>query len=338
MVSSIVRCAEFLNTYGGLERFTVPSQKTTWKDWYAHTATASTAREIITEIRAETGLPLTGDITIGPHASNTVYFVGERFVVKVYCPLFPGDVLSEYEALQILESASGLPVPKVIHQGRLDSAGWHYLILTRQPGGLVGDCWGRLTRQQKAGLVRELARIVRQIHIVSQADVSAQTLEAWRRFLRERISACASSRRWQTFQPSLQKQMHSFIESVGERVDESARLSLLHADINRQHVLTRRVGTEFRISGLIDFGDARFGDAVYDFVGIYVGFCGLCEDYFAVFTDTYGGDLMQAQWFRDRWMLYALIHPHLKFGARLSRNIDLSTFGSIQQLQSYLFD
>lgn len=183
--------------------------------------------------------------------TNLVYRTGGT-IVKLFCRLWAQDCEAERLAL---EAVGGLGVPEVLAAGELE--GWPYLLLRVVPGVPAAEVWGQLDEQQREGVVRELGGLMRQIHAVPPPSGLKTD---WPGFIAARISEAlahhGAGEPWDTW---IGKRLVAFAEPAAAAV-------LLNGDITADHLLLERTGGHWRVGGLIDFGDAKVGHPLYEFV------------------------------------------------------------------------
>ena len=82
-------------------------------------------------------------------------------------------------------------------------------------------------------------------------------------------------------------QIDDYVPDIAELIDRSATPALIHADLNRDHVLGETVGGAWRPTGIIDFGDARVGDRMYELVALHLGLFDADPRLLRAFLDSY---------------------------------------------------
>jgi hygromycin-B 7''-O-kinase len=187
----------------------------------------------------------------GALGTHVVFHAGPQ-VIKLFCPLWEGDVVAERA---VLEHVRGLPTPELVAQGQVE--GWPYIVMTCVPGTPAGAVWDHLDRGVRIDVVRQLGGLMRTLH--SQPPL-AELATDWDAFLRERIARCDSHHSapepWRSW---IRERVEGFSEPPFDPV-------LLSADITDDHVLLGVQEGRWRITGLIDFGDAMMGHPHYEFV------------------------------------------------------------------------
>ena len=258
----------------------------------------------VREIAARCNLPEPLDRQ--PLGTHIVFRSGDAFTIKIFCPLFPQDHVSEKTALTHIRN---LPVPSVIHSGAID--GWPWLVMKRLPGVPAVEVWPSLPEKTKRDVIGQVGRWMRELHRTPPPPAMAGT---WEAFIRERLQKAETHHGmpepWRSW---IREQLRDFEEPPMPHV-------LLHADITADHILLSRIGTENSIrhtlepvtpedftprpvrpepgsdnrrsrndsaragapaidgsttapsgadwisTGLIDFGDARAGHPFYEFI------------------------------------------------------------------------
>ena len=180
-----------------------------------------------------------------------VVFRSEGHIVKLFSP-FWGE--SHAVELACLTGLSDLPVPRIDHVGALE--GWPYLILSVVDGVPTRLVWHKLTDHEKKSVMVELGAFIRRLH---DHPVIEGVPSFWRSFLEERISNLSDHHgligdweRWAL----------SHVKPLVSRPQKSV---VLNCDLTRDHVFVVRRNGEWRLSGVIDFGDAMIGHPYYEF-------------------------------------------------------------------------
>lgn len=183
---------------------------------------------------------------------TNIVFHTQGYILKLFCRLWEDAFTAEYCALKHVQ---GLPTPQVVAAGELE--GWPYLVMSCLPGIPALDVWNRLDEDTQAAIIWELGRMLRQLH--GHPAIAALATD-WSWFLQERIARAEGyhgvDEPWRSW---IRERLTSFCEPPFEPV-------LLHADLTEDHLLLGEREGVWRITGLIDFADAKMGHAYYDFV------------------------------------------------------------------------
>lgn len=235
--------------------------------------------------------------------THVVFRSGPR-IIKLYAPFWPEDFTAERAALGHLR---GLPAPELAAQGEFE--GWPYLLMSVVSGIPADNVWPQLAATEKIDVARQLGALMRQLH--HQRAVTELAVD-WDAFLAERISGAeafhAAVEPWRDW---IRDRLASFREAPFSPV-------LLHADITADHALLSRTVTGWRITGLIDFGDAMMGHPFYEFIAPLAFYCFGHPPASRALLDGYGLDLTPK--LADRLTTYCLLHKFGRIGVFLARH------------------
>lgn len=205
--------------------------------------------------------------------SNVVFWV-DGAIIKVFCNLWPQDFMAERAALQ---SVSKLPVPSILAEGQIDH--WPYLVLSVLDGTPIGEIWDDFHGEQKADVLRQLGILIRTLH--AQKPV-AELKDNWANFIDERVNSADAHH-------AMEEPWKSWIRNrLTEPIPTVEAPVLLHADITNEHVLLIKENDHWVINGLIDFGDAKVGHPLYDFLAPIAGLTFGEPDLTRILLESYG--------------------------------------------------
>ena len=240
----------------------------------------------------------------GTHAT---FAVGGEFFIKLFVPTewFEGfdDYAAEVESAEILAGNPNVPTTKLLAHSV--DRGWPYVITTRLPGKPLTDVRPELTRRELVRLVAQLGDILHALH-----DASVDRMpETWHTFVaRRRIAWDNGGHMRRAVGCQIEDRVIEFLDSAGTIPDPAGTASLLHGDLGAEHVFVERQTSGWRISGILDFGDAMHGERVYDIVGPGLDIARGDPELLRLLigpelTRAYGIDDL-----RRRLMVYTLIH------------------------------
>jgi hygromycin-B 7''-O-kinase len=266
-------------------------------------------RPYVTAICARHELGPCAELRAGLAGTNPVFIVDQTYAVKLYVNLFNGAASYPIEraTYELIARAPGLPAPALIATGDLfDPAGgwpWPYIVTQAIPGLSLGE--SQVSDADRLALAAWLGPVVRRIHALPLDDAGPLRL-VWDDFMAflaaQRAAAAATHARWGRLPAHLVAQIDDYLPDVDELIERSVTPVLIHADLNRDHVLGERVGDEWRPSGIIDFGDAKVGDRMYELVALHLGLFDADRRLLRAFLDAYGLD----QWLRRDFVRQAM--------------------------------
>ncbi|QYM79055.1 phosphotransferase [Horticoccus luteus] len=271
---------------------------------------------LLAQIFARQHLPLSA-IARFSTGESPVFAVGEQWVVKLL-PHFWAELADrEIAALDHLRDCA-VRRPRLLATGRVDD--WIFLLMDRLPGERLDVLWPRLTAPERLTAAREFGAALRQLHALPPA-APANVAPPWSAFLESRLAAWPSRPSVQKLPAPLRDTGPDFIRSVLAKTPalSEADARLLHGDLAPENCLFASNPNDgaWHCSGLIDFGQARFGAPEFDFpaptvllgrsaaVELPATRAALLDEYFAGYGLTKPID----HELRQRLMAYSLLHP-----------------------------
>jgi hygromycin-B 7''-O-kinase len=252
--------------------------------------------------------------------------------VKFYGPFWPDEWAKDVELYGLLGKRPDLLTPTLVASGHLptDLAGaggrsWPYTVSTWLPGQPVGSVWPELARCDRLRLALELGQLLRLLHAVPPErlrSVSAAP-EDWGAFIKHQAQGAADRHEgWGVLPARLLDQVPSFLAhpralpALG-----GSGVRLLNCDVTADHVLLSKgdgreagAGRGWRITGLIDFGDAMCGEPEYEFAAVLLSALGGDVEAGAAFLQAYGYRPPAGVSAGERLLAYALLHRFDVFG------------------------
>ena len=245
------------------------------------------------------------------------FIAEERWVVKFFGQLFGGQSAyeKEKEANRLLQHTPGIPAPALIAQGYLlePNGGWSwpYLIFEFIPGVSIDEVYEQLSHPARLDIAGGLGKIVRRLHSLplKGSPVFVQDWQAYTEFLYRQSAGCLEKQRsWGSLPDHLIDQIEDYLLPPEALIDWSRQPHLIHADLTRDHLLGRVVEGGWQTLGLIDFGDARVGDLLYELVALHLDLFDGDPRLLRAFLEAYRSDLVEADEFPHRAMSSALLH------------------------------
>ena len=281
-------------------------------------------------------------VEAGYPGTNAVFVVDETYVVKIYAPFCPEDFDLERELYALLGANPRLPVPQLIAQGILeDQIRWPYIIIDFKPGVPIRDVRDRIPRRNLLRIAAELGEMVRELHRVPVVSLTSLpvTRASWEAFVRRRQVEVADAALWAgILSEVVVAEIPEFLASA-LNVTAGTPLTLVNGDLTEDHILLEQRDGKWRISALIDFGDALVGACDYEWIALW--FSGLDRDYEALtaFMAAYAPHFKLDDAFFTRAMAFTFLH---EFGvdilALTLKALGQPQIASIQELQALLWE
>ena len=219
-------------------------------------------------------LPAALDIARGhrlPHADPHPFPTGTNLVVgldglvlKIFPPMLRAQFISERASLAQLRGRVSIPIPEIVHQGERD--GWPYLVITRLRGRLGAEAWPALPEDQKERVLGQIGETIAEVQQAPIGELS-RIEPHWQPFMQRQIEGCRA-RHLRLGLP--QKYWQGLDEIIGEAatlIPMNTAPVILTGEYIPENFLLSREGEDWRLSGLIDFGDVLTGWGEYDLLG-----------------------------------------------------------------------
>ena len=309
----------------------------TWGEWCRVFNKADVWRPLVEAICERHGLP-SGEIRPGFEGTNAVFIVGERVVVKIVSPFFPGDYERELEVYRLLQEEEELLTPRVLAEGTLEGAQrWPYMGLSLLPGKRLGEVWAMVPRAEQLAIARRMGEMIRRLHDQPLGTIRSMDPDpaAWGRFVQAQVERAPEHFSRQSLPSHLLDSLPGYLARLMPLYPVDMRPCLLSADLTEDHVLLDLVDGHWRISGLIDFGDAEVGHADFDFCVVHQWCFHIDHELTETFLEGYG--YPRDKRFNERMMGYSLLHRFADMRPWLKELGGAERVRSWEELQQYLW-
>ncbi len=257
-------------------------------------------------------------VRAGLAGTNPVFVVDDGaagFVVKFFETKFFGQPETfelECEIYGLIADAPHIPAPKLLERGKLfDDGDWPYILVSLIPGTSLGEVADQVSSADKQRLAGYLGKLLRHLHALSLEGCTTlhQSRAEFARFVaRQRAQCLAHHRQWGTLPAHLLAELEAYLLPLEQLLEPSSEWRLTHCDLNHDHVLGEFVAGHWQPNGIIDFGDARVGDRLYELVALHLGLFRGDKQLLRLFLEAYGFDEHLQRQFVRRAMNYTLLH------------------------------
>lgn len=243
----------------------------TRENWRDMMSNAQLWRPVAAEICTAVGLPMSAGLVAGFPGSSAVFAVDERFVIKLFPPLFAGDFAVEQAVYERLGGRIDA-MPDLLHAGiYCDRIEWPFLLLQFCAGEPVRDVYPRLSSGEKNRIATQVGLLLQCVQQTAVPPV--EPFMPWPAFLRQRHQACLVELREDTPMPGyLVDEAACFLAEMLPRLSREP-VHLVNADLTDDHVLLSRLDGSWRMTAVIDWADAQIGPAAYEWVAAWFGLC-----------------------------------------------------------------
>ena len=227
--------------------------------------------------RADTSrwLPAAIDIARGhglsaaaPHifatGTNLVLALDHRLILKIFPPFYRSKFVSERGSLSRLHGRLSVPIPEIVCEGERDH--WPYLVITRLPGVLGSEAWPDLEEDQKERVLAQIGATIAEVHRVPPGEL-AEIGPSWEAFMRGQIEGCRARHERLGLPQKFLDGLDDLLRDAAELIPRDRPPVILTGEYIPENFLLASQGDEWRLSGLIDFGDVLTGRGEYDLLG-----------------------------------------------------------------------
>jgi len=285
-----------------------------WKDWTRVYNDVTVWRDLIDAICAREGINYRRLQPASGH-TNAVFLLDRELALKIYSP-FWNEYGLERALLEALRTDGEIPAPELVGDGLIADGGgvrWPYLITRYLGARPFSEIRGELADSDVASLAGQLGCIVRRLHSLDTSRFAGPSTErAWQEVVRDRrrnsVSELVAAG---VIDPGLGGPLSAMLDEAIVMDKREPRI-VVHGDLGGDHVLCAPTEDSWRIAALIDFGDAKIGAREYEWMPLWMGFCGRDPTLARAFLDEYDATLVNAAQFSRRTLAWTLLHD---FGA-----------------------
>jgi hygromycin-B 7''-O-kinase len=234
-----------------------------FETFQAWRADASQCLPVALDIARSHGLPH-ADPQIFSTGTNLVVGLDHRLILKIFPPLLRSQFVSERSALAQLRGHLGVPIPEIVLEGERD--GWPYLVITRLSGILGTQAWPVLPEDQKERVLAEIGQTIAEVQRVPVGDLS-RIEPRWDQFIARQIEGCRARHARLGLPPKFLDGLDDILRKATTLVPLDAPPVILTGEYIPENFLLSSEGGNWRLSGLIDFGDVMTGWGEYDLLG-----------------------------------------------------------------------
>ncbi len=217
---------------------------------------------VLAALRARMPLPL-GHWRRLPKGKNVVIELGDEAILKLIPPRWAEDARREAEALQAVPTDASIATPTLLALEALE--GWTALLLRRLPGEVLSERWPFQERSRRADLASQLGAVAAWLHHLEVPHYSPLAYD-WEAHIAGEVEAAPRQLAKDGAPRILQDSWPGFLRSVGPLPSPDSPRVLLHGDLSAGNVLVQEERGRWRITGLLDFGDASLGQATHDWL------------------------------------------------------------------------
>jgi len=218
---------------------------------------------VVRDIARSHGLPDTVSHVFAT-GTNIVVALDGRLILKLFPPMLRSQFVSERASLSELRGKLSIPIPEIAAEGERD--GWPYLVITRLSGVLGSEAWPLLPEAQKERVLRQIGATIAEVQRVPPGPL-LDVEPRWAAFMRGQIAGCRARHERLGLSPKFLAGIDDLLRDAAELIPMNAPPVILTGEYIPENFLLAGDGGEWRLAGLIDFGDVMTGWVEYDLLG-----------------------------------------------------------------------
>ena len=215
------------------------------------------------DIARSHGLPH-GDPHLFPTGTNLVVALDDRLVLKIFPPLLRHQFVSERISLSQLRGRLGVPIPEIVLEGERDQ--WPYLVITRLRGIVGTQAWPMLPEDQKERILGRIGETIAEVQRVPVGGLSGVE-PRWDQFISRQIEGYRARHERLGLPRKYLDGLEEFLGDAAALIPLEAPPVILTGEYIPENFLLSDATGDWRLSGLIDFGDVFTGWREYDLLG-----------------------------------------------------------------------
>jgi hygromycin-B 7''-O-kinase len=226
-------------------------------------ADASQWLPAVLDIARDHGLPH-ADPRMFLTGTNLVVALDGRLVLKVFPPILRAQFISERASLSQLRGRVRISIPEIVLEGERDQ--WPYLVITRLHGILGAEAWPALPEDQKESVLGQIGEVIAEVQRVPVGELS-RIEPRWDHFMFKQIEGCRARHERLGLPRKYLDGLDDLLADAVTLIPMNAPPVILTGEYIPENFLLRRETGDWRLSGLIDFGDVLTGWGEYDLLG-----------------------------------------------------------------------
>jgi hygromycin-B 7''-O-kinase len=199
-----------------------------------------------------------------PTGTNLVVALDAKLILKIYPPLLRDQFASERMTLLQLRGRLGISIPEIVLEGERDE--WPYLVLTRLPGVIGAQAWPGLPEDAKERVLRQVGETIAEVQRVPVGELSCIE-PCWSEFISRQIQGCRARHERLGLPQQYLAGLDDILQDAAPLIPTDGPSVILTGEFIPENFLLSCENDNWRLTGLIDFGDVMTGWSEYDLLG-----------------------------------------------------------------------
>ncbi|WP_196138951.1 phosphotransferase family protein [Aliikangiella sp. G2MR2-5] len=280
---------------------------------------------------------------------NLLYQIDDNLILKIVPPNWRYQGESEIVANDLLKGKLSVTIPELIHYGELDN--WLYLIMRRLDGISLAQVWAKLGIANKRSIIEHLGQLMKEIHQLAvdkngMHGNAKQIAPNWKDYYQQLKNDCVPRHQRKNVAPDLVEQIDSYFkasktddDSILDDLAEEAPPIFIHMDLHPWNLMVKEIDGEYKVTGILDFGDAVIGKSrLLELATPLLFMCQGNAELCRLLIESYGLlEQCPAEELQGRLMAVSLLRPACDFNFVLAQVPETAPRTSWQAIARQLF-
>ena len=278
---------------------------------------------------------LSSDCTKITEGSQLLFSSAGCHVIKIFSPQDVEFFRNETIFLTNLHQRSPIQTPQLVASGSFGV--YPYIIMGQLQGTPLKHVWTELSESERSDIISQFGEIVRAFHALPIELFDAAPFK-WHSLIEHQRDALLANHRGYGLGEEWVAQLLDYVNGCPLDLHDPLRLVPLHTELMQEHILVKKIGTQWTLSGLVDFEPSMVGHVEYEFCSVGLFLTRGNRNLFRLFLSSYGyrGADLTDQLSR-RIMALMLLHRY----SNLKRFFTLlpagAEFTNLSQLEQYWY-
>ena len=289
---------------------------------------------IIQQICAHHNIDLKQCIRI-KEGANVLFEINGKWIIKIVPPNWAYQGIAEIESQKLLTGKLSVSVPDLIASGTINR--WIYAVMTVMNGQTLANIWPDINKGEKIRLVAQLGNIIDDLHKMV-IPLNSRLAVSWDKYIQQLISDCVPRHKRKAVPHYLVEQITDYIDQVDYICDDGESI-FIHMDLHPWNLMVEETNGEYRISGVLDFGDAIIGRSrLLELATPILFMCQGDFDLIKVLLKSYQqGQIQPSPKLQQELMVVSLLRPACDFNFVLQQVPATGPRENWQQISQQLF-
>lgn len=195
--------------------------------------------------------------------SSLVFALGSDYFLKISPPFFDDSIDAEIKATKAIGAQLPFSIPNIIAEGSVGT--WKYIVTKKVPGQQAKNVFRSFNQENKLTFASDIGNVIKALNNIETINFE-RSFGSWDNYLANRLQNQKSIHSEKGNSVDWTEKICSFVEKHKHLLINLGPAKLIHADLNHEHLMLNQIGSEWRISGVLDFADAMNAPIEMEFI------------------------------------------------------------------------